>query len=338
MTYDTPSTIFPQCRTRNARAESIHQPMPTPIMRASASPSHSATLHHIDQGHRMRDERTTNYYAILELSPGASDAEIKRAWHEHMQVWHPDRFVHSPTLHRKAEARTQLINQAYQTLSDPAARARYDAGRQHPSSPTPPPRPSAPPRPQPAPRSRQELRGPQTMLNVTRFSHPKIMVPAIHMLVDSREHLPYEFKGLVRIAGTITQTLPAGDYAIAEAPAIFCVERRRVEEFNTIFSNPSDNRPRFLRELEPLLAYPHRFLVIEGAIQYNSGGGRLGQYHRNGMVDFLDALTARFGLQIIYSDSREEAEERVANLAALHYAYHLAEQQGLGRCLTENDA
>jgi len=41
----------------------------------------------------MRDERTTNYYAILELSPGASDAEIKRAWHEHMQVWHPDRFV-----------------------------------------------------------------------------------------------------------------------------------------------------------------------------------------------------------------------------------------------------
>ena len=147
----------------------------------------------------MRDERTTNYYAILELSPGASDAEIKRAWHEHMQVWHPDRFVHSPTLHRKAEARTQLINQAYQTLSDPAARARYDAGRQHPSSPTPPPRPSPTPRPQAAPRPRQELRGPQTMLNVTRFSHPKIMVPAIHMLVDSREHLPYEFKGLVRI-------------------------------------------------------------------------------------------------------------------------------------------
>ena len=175
------------------------------------------------------------------------------------------------------------------------------------------------------------------MLNVTRFSHPKIMVPAIHMLVDTGEQQPYEFKGLVRIAGTIRQTLPAGDYAIAEAPAIFCVERRRVEEFDTIFSNPSDNRPRFLRELEPLRAFPHRFLLIEGTIQYNRGGGRLGQYHRNGLVDFLDSLTARFGLQIIYSESRDEAEERVANLAALHYAYHLAEQQGLGRCLTEND-
>jgi hypothetical protein len=285
----------------------------------------------------MRDERT-NYYAVLELPSTATDAEIKRAWHEHMQVWHPDRFVHSPALHRKAEARTQLINQAYQTLSDPAARTRYDAARQQGPSAATPPRPSAPPRPQPAPRSRQEFRGPQTLLNVTRFSHPKIMVPAVHMLVDVHEHLPYDFKGLVRIAGTTRQALPAGDYAIAEAPDIFCVERRRVEEFNTIFSNPSDNRPRFLRDLEPLLAVPHRFLVIEGTIQYNTGGGRLGQYHKNGMVDFLDALTARFGIQIIYSDSREEAEERVANLAALHYAYHLAEQQGLGRCLTENDA
>lgn len=286
----------------------------------------------------MRDERTTNYYAVLELPPTATEADIKRAWHEHMQVWHPDRFVHSPALHRKAEARTQLINQAYQTLSDPIARIRYDAARQQTPSGTPPLRPSPSPRPQSAPRARQELRGPQTMLNVTRFSHPKIMVPAIHLLVDLHEHLPYEFKGLVRIAGTKRQALPAGDYAIEEAPDVFCVERRRVEEINTIFSNPSDNRPRFLRELEPLLAVPHRFLAIEGTIQYNTGGGRLGQYHKNGMVDFLDALTARFGLHIIYADSREEAEERVANLAALHYAYHLAEQQGLGRCLTENDA
>src|SRR5258705_5574079 len=36
-------------------------------------------------------------------------------------------------------------------------------------------------------------------------------------------------------------------------------------------------------------------------------------------------------IKIIYSDSREEAEERVANLAALHYAYHFAEQQGFGK-------
>ena len=75
-------------------------------------------LHFVHTGIPMRNERATNYYAVLELSPGATEAEIKQAWHEHIQVWHPDRFVHSPTLHRKAESRTQLINQAYQILSD----------------------------------------------------------------------------------------------------------------------------------------------------------------------------------------------------------------------------
>jgi hypothetical protein len=285
----------------------------------------------------MRDERTTNYYTVLELLPTATLADIKKAWHEQLQVWHPDRFNHSPALHRKAEARTQLINQAYQTLSDSTLRTRYDAATQNAPSTTPPARPSPPPRPQPAPRSRQDPRGPQSLMMLSRQGQPKTMVPAITMLVDTHEHLPYEFQGLVRIAGTIRQTLPAGDYAIAEAPEIFCVERRRVEEFNTIFSNPSDNRPRFLRELEPLLAFPHRFLVIEGTIQFNKAGGRLGQYHRNGMMDFLDGLTARYGIKIIYSDNREEAEERVANLAALHYAYHFAEQLGFGRCLKEDD-
>ena len=284
----------------------------------------------------MRDERTTNYYTVLELLPTATPADIKKAWHEQLQVWHPDRFNHSTALHRKAEARTQLINQAYQTLSDPTLRTRYDAIQNVPST-TPPARPSPPPRPQPVQRSRQGPRGPQSLMMLSRQGQPKTMVPAITMLVDTHEHLPYEFQGLVRIAGTVRQTLPAGDYAIAEAPEIFCVERRRVEEFNTIFSNPSDNRPRFLRELEPLLAYPYRFLVIEGTIQSSKGVGRLGQYHKNGMMDFLDALTARFGIKVIYSDSREEAEERVANLAAMHYAYYFAEQQGFGRCLKEDD-
>ena len=285
----------------------------------------------------MRDERTTNYYTLLELLPTATLADIKKAWHEQLQVWHPDRFNHSPVLHRKAEARTQLINQAYQTLSDPTLRTNYDTAIQTAPSTTAPARPSPPPRPQPAPRSRLDPRGPQSLMMLSRQGQPKTMLPAITMLVDPHEHLPYEFQGLVRIAGTIRRALPAGDYAIAEAPEIFCVERRRVEEFNTIFSNPSDNRPRFLQELEPLLAFPHRFLVIEGTIQYSKAGGRLGQYHKNGMMDFLDGLTARFGIKIVYSDGREEAEERVANLAVMHYAYYFAEQQGFGRCLTEGD-
>ncbi|MDQ6733124.1 MAG: J domain-containing protein, partial [Nitrospirota bacterium] len=173
----------------------------------------------------MREERKANYYTVLELLPTATNADIKKAWQEQMQVWHPDRFNHSPTLLRKAEARTQLINQAYQTLSDPIARSRYDASTRTATSTksptTSPSRPSPPPRPQPAPRSQQELRGPQSLITLSRQGRPKVIVPAIQMLVDSTEQQPYEFHGLVRIAGTISETLPAGDYAIAEAPELF---------------------------------------------------------------------------------------------------------------------
>jgi len=62
------------------------------------------------------------------------------------------------------------------------------------------------------------------------------------MLVDSNEHSPYDFRRLVRIAGTIRQTLPAGDYAIAEAPGLFCVERIPVAELYASTSTSSDNR------------------------------------------------------------------------------------------------
>src|SRR5438132_12518634 len=110
----------------------------------------------------MRKERLPYYYEVLELPPSASSAEIKKAWIELVQVWHPDRFHHSSNLHRKAETRTQMINQAYQTLSDPVARARYDAIRQKAAASKPPSRPSPPPPPQPTPRPPQQSTGPQS--------------------------------------------------------------------------------------------------------------------------------------------------------------------------------
>ena len=297
----------------------------------------------------MREERTTNYYALLELLSTATLADIKKAWHEQLQVWHPDRFNHAPTLHRKAEARTQLINQAYQTLSDPIARTSYDAKIQPSASHGPPPRPSpaagpssesyasTTPRPQQSPRSSQNPRGPQSLIMLSRQGQPTTLVPAIHLYVDPQEHFPYDFHGFVRIAGAIREPLPAGSYAIAETPELLCIKCIGVEVLSTIYSNPSDNRLPFLHELEQLLAFPSRFLVIEGTLQHRKAGGRLNQYHKNGMMDFLDALTTRYGIQIIYADTRDEAEERVANLAALHYAYYFAEQQGFGRCLKEDD-
>jgi curved DNA-binding protein CbpA len=298
----------------------------------------------------MREERTINFYTLLELLPTATEADIKKAWLEQIQVWHPDRFGHAPTLHRKAEARTQLLNQAYQTLSDPIARTSYDAKNQPSESHKPSARPtpaatpssgsyaSTPPRPQQTSRSSQDPRGPQSLIMLlSQQGQPKLMVPAIHLYVDPREDHPYDFHSLVRIAGTMRETLPVSGYAVAEVPELLCIKRMGIEELYTVFSNPSFNRPPFLHELEQTLAFPSRFLVIEGILQHRKAGGRLNQYHKIGLMDFLDALTARYGIQIIYADTRDEAEERIANLTAMHYAYYFAEQQGFGRFLKEDD-
>ena len=62
-----------------------------------------------------------DYYDILGVERGASEADIKRAFRKLAQQWHPD-------VNRDASAdeRFKEINEAYQILSDPQRRQAYD--------------------------------------------------------------------------------------------------------------------------------------------------------------------------------------------------------------------
>lgn len=64
---------------------------------------------------------TRDYYEILGLQRGASDADIKRSFRKLAQQWHPD-INTDPD----ADARFKEINEAYQVLSDPRRRQQYD--------------------------------------------------------------------------------------------------------------------------------------------------------------------------------------------------------------------
>ena len=63
-----------------------------------------------------------DYYEVLGVSRGASEAEIKRAYRQLAMKYHPDRNPGDPT----AEAKFKEINQAYEVLKDPQKRAAYD--------------------------------------------------------------------------------------------------------------------------------------------------------------------------------------------------------------------
>ncbi|XP_039484262.1 dnaJ homolog subfamily C member 21 [Drosophila santomea] len=67
------------------------------------------------------------YYEELELQRDASDGDIKTAYRKMALRWHPDK---NPDRLAEAKERFQLIQQAYEVLSDPQERSWYDNHRE----------------------------------------------------------------------------------------------------------------------------------------------------------------------------------------------------------------
>lgn len=65
-----------------------------------------------------------DYYEILGVSRGATEKEIKAAYRKLARQWHPD--LHTGKDKDKAEEKFKKINEAYEVLSDPGKRAKYD--------------------------------------------------------------------------------------------------------------------------------------------------------------------------------------------------------------------
>lgn len=63
-----------------------------------------------------------DYYATLGLEKGASEDEIKKAFRKLAMQYHPDKHKGD----KDAEEKFKEINEAYQVLSDPEKKARYD--------------------------------------------------------------------------------------------------------------------------------------------------------------------------------------------------------------------
>lgn len=81
-------------------------------------------------------------YRLLGLHPGATLDEVKTAFRDLAQVWHPDRFPENDRLREKALHNQQLINEAYAVLRDhrpPAAPAPVSAPTRGPVAAAPAP-------------------------------------------------------------------------------------------------------------------------------------------------------------------------------------------------------
>jgi curved DNA-binding protein CbpA len=77
---------------------------------------------------RILDE--LDYYRLLRVEPGATAAELKRAYFASSRAFHPDANRHLPPEFQASVARiAKRVTEAYSVLRDPRRRAAYDRRR-----------------------------------------------------------------------------------------------------------------------------------------------------------------------------------------------------------------
>jgi DnaJ family protein C protein 3 len=89
----------------------------------------------------LKRSKTKDYYKVLGLTRDADELQIKSAYRKLVRVHHPDKAHKQGISKEDAEKKMASVNEAYEVLSDPELKQRYDQGddpndheqqRQHP--------------------------------------------------------------------------------------------------------------------------------------------------------------------------------------------------------------
>lgn len=92
----------------------------------------------------LKRSKIKDYYKVLGVTRDADDREIKRAFRKLTVLHHPDKAAQHGISAEEAQKKMAAINEAYEVLSDPELKARFDrgedpndpqAGQQHQGSP-----------------------------------------------------------------------------------------------------------------------------------------------------------------------------------------------------------
>lgn len=84
-------------------------------------------LHH--KAHTLlKRSKQKDYYKILGVTRDADDREIKRAYRKLTKLYHPDKATANNMTPEDAQKKMSAVNEAYEVLSDPELKERFDRG------------------------------------------------------------------------------------------------------------------------------------------------------------------------------------------------------------------
>lgn len=93
--------------------------------------------HYQQQQQRQQKQKPANdYYKVLGIDSKADETEIKKAYREKMRQNHPDKMRGSELSEEEIENKVAEINNAYEVLSDPEQKEKYDLYGEDPNDST----------------------------------------------------------------------------------------------------------------------------------------------------------------------------------------------------------
>jgi DNA excision repair protein ERCC-4 len=123
-------------------------------------------------------------------------------------------------------------------------------------------------------------------------------------IVDSREQLPFDLAPLRTVQGS----LPTGDYSVVGLESVIAIERKSLSD---LLGCVGSERERFDREVQRLLAYPSRLLLIETSWGDLEAGEWRSQVTPAAAVGSVLGWIA-MGLPVILAGDRERAQRYAA--------------------------
>jgi hypothetical protein len=124
----------------------------------------------------MDENQIPAYLELFDLPDSFTEAELRQAYHDLVQVWHPDKHSHNERLRQKADEKMKEINQAYEALQSRLVNGMFRLERApgHPGSPMPGTGPTGGDQPSPAPQTQPVKPAPQESPHpVTASYEPK---------------------------------------------------------------------------------------------------------------------------------------------------------------------